>query len=183
MTKSQKIEYVTTCVGETLSPSHVTYSLVSTLLSLVASCKQRDGLVGFSLMSKHQQTTPSQSLKAHKATARANDVFDLSVQTFCNCVCTSVFPGIYDVGFPFAYGVRYRAYFRYISASCDRYPSLQNGFHLASAFKGCIRPFEEKLEGKIGSFQIICPDRLKGTSYAFTFFRHKCPETDKSSKF
>ncbi len=151
MTKSPKIEYVTTCMGETLSPSHVTYSLVSTLLSLVASCKQRDGLVGFSFVSKHQQTAASQSPKAHKATARANDVFDLSVQTFCNCVCTPVFPGIQDVGFPFAYGVRYRAHLRYISAPSNRYPSLQNGFHLFPAFKGCIRPFEEKLEGKIGT--------------------------------
>ncbi len=72
MTKSQKIEHVTTCVGETLCPSHLTYSLVSTLLSLVASCKQRDGLVVFSFVPKYQQTTAFQSLKAHKASARAN---------------------------------------------------------------------------------------------------------------
>ncbi len=131
MTKSQKIEYVTPGVGETLNPSHLTYSLVSTLLSLVASCKQRDGLVGLLFVSKHQKTAASQSCKAHKATACANDVFDLSVQTFCNCVCTPVFPGIQDVGLTSAYGVRHAAHLRYVSASSDRYPSLQNGFHFS----------------------------------------------------
>ncbi len=165
MTKSQKVEYVINGVGESGNPSRWVYLLVSSLLSLVVSCKQGDGLVGLSFVSKHQKTAMSKSCKTHKSPTCTYDVFDLPVKAFCHGICTPIFPSVQNIGHTFVYRFCYRAYLRHASAFCDRHPSLQGKFHLIAAFIGLVRPFEEELEGKVGAFKFICPFRLKSISF------------------
>ncbi len=90
MTKSQKVEYVINGVGEPRNPSRWIYSLACNLLSLVASCKQRNRFVGFSLIPKYQKTAMSKTCKTHEASAYTYDAFDLLAKTFCSPFMASI---------------------------------------------------------------------------------------------
>ncbi len=121
MTSTAKTEYVDTYMEALKSPSRYPYLVTLILFSLVASCKQRDGLVGFSFVSKYQKTAMSKSCKTHKAPTCTYDVFDLSVKTFCHGICTPIFPSVQNIGHTFVYRFYYRACLRYVSAPCNRY--------------------------------------------------------------
>ncbi len=84
MTSTAKTEYVDTYMEVLKSPSRYPYLVTLVLFSLVASCKQHNRLVGFSLIPKYQKTAMSKSCKAHEAPTCTYDVFDLSVKTFCH---------------------------------------------------------------------------------------------------
>ncbi len=117
MTISLKTEYVVTSSEVLVGSSRRLYSQ-AILLSLVSSYKQRDRLVGFSLVSEHQHAAMLEGFKAHKAPAFTNDVFDLPVEAFCYCVGTSVFPSVEDIGHMLLDGLCCRVNLRYFGASC-----------------------------------------------------------------